>query len=231
MVRGPAALLGLAGLAAAVAYFLVAPSLPGGAPAELAAAVGALAVAACAFAPLIGRDDPAALLVFGGGAALLAVALNASDVGAAATPVEAVLGAAAGMLFAIAFPVPTAVVAVPLVVGGIDLATALGAGAEPVVQPGDAPSVLTLALPAWGGGLDAARLALLDAVFLGLYAAWALRYDLAPRRTLPALAAATALAAVLMVALDRPFPALPLLALALLLPAAPKIPHLLRGEG
>lgn len=228
MVRRLAALLGVA---AAVAYFLVAPSLPAGAPDGLAAVVGAFAVAGCVLAPLLGRGDAVALLVFGGGAAFLALALNASGVGAAATPAEAVLGATAGLLFAIAFPVPAAVVAVPLLVGGIDLASALGAGADPVVQPGDDPSVLTLALPAWGGGLDVARAGLLDAVFLALFAAWALRFSLRPRVTLPLMAAALALAAGLSVALDRTVPALPLLALALLLPAAGKVVHLVRDEG
>ena len=230
MVRRLAALLG-AGAAAAVAYFLLAPSLPGGAPDALAAVVGALAVAVCVLAPLIGREDAVALLVFGGGAAFLAVALNASDVGAAATPVEALLGATAGLLFAIAFPVPAAVVAVPLLVGGIDLASALGAGADPVVVPGDDPSVLTLALPAWGGGMDVARIGLLDAVFLALYAAWAVRFSLRPRLTIPLMAAGLAAAAALSVAFDRAVPALPFLALALLLPAAKRVAHLVRAEG
>lgn len=209
----------------------MAPSLPGGTPAGVAAVVGAFAVAGCVLAPLGGRDDPVALLVFGAGAALLSVALNASGVGAAATPVEALLGATAGLLFAVAFPVPAAVVAVPLLVGGIDLASALGAGADPVVRPGDDPSVLTLALPAWGGGGDVARIGLLDTVFLALYAAWAIRFDLRPKLTIPLMADALALAAVLSVVLDRAVPALPFLALALLLLAAGRVVHLVRDEG
>jgi hypothetical protein len=45
------------------------------------------------------------------------------------------------------------------------------------------------------------------------------------------MADALALAAGLSVALDRAVPALPLLALALLLPAADKVVHLVRDEG
>ena len=49
----------------------------------------------------------------------------AQDVGAAANPVEALAGAAAGLLFAWAFATPGAVVALPLVVAGVDLASVL----------------------------------------------------------------------------------------------------------
>jgi hypothetical protein len=229
VVRGAAALLAL-GLGAA--YFLLAGELPasGAGRGAAAAAAGALAVALCVFAPLAGRDEPVGVAVFGAGAALLAVALNARGVGAAATPVEALLGASAGLLFAFAFGVPAAVVALPVLVAGIDAASLLGGGPRGLPPAVADPDVLTLDLPRWGGGGDVARLALLDAVFLAMFAAWSVRFALRPRLALPLMAVALAGAAALSVALDRVLPTLPFLAAAFLLPTGPSIPRLLAGS-
>jgi hypothetical protein len=225
----PASLLGLA---AGAAYFLLAGELPASEAGRgaVAAAAGALAVALCAFAPLAGRDEPVGIVVFGVGAALLAVALNARDVGAAATPVEALVGASAGLLFAYAFGVPTAVVALPVIVAGIDAASLLGGGPRGLPAASADPDVLTLDLPRWGGGGDVARLGLLDAVFLALFAAWSVRFALRPRLALPLMALGLAGAAALSVAVDRALPTLPFLALAFLSAIAPGIPRLLAGS-
>jgi hypothetical protein len=217
-------------LLAGVAYFLLAGDLPGDVPDEVPAVAGALGVALCAFAPLAGRDEAVGVAVFGIGAALLAVALNARDVGAAATPVEALFGAAAGLLFGIGFGIPAVVVALPVLVAGIDAASLLGGGSEALVRAGDDPDVLTLDLPRWGGGGDVAQLGLLDAVVLSLFAAWSLRFALRPRLALPLMAAGLAASAGLGVALDQALPALPFLAVGFLLPASTRIPRLLRGE-
>jgi hypothetical protein len=228
VVRGPAALL------AGALPLLAAGALPapgGSAGLYLAGVAGAVAVGLCALAPLPGREEAAGLAVFGAGAALLAVALNAQGVGAAATPVEALFAAAAGLLFALAFAAPAAVVAVPVLVAGIDLASVLGAGTGGLAGAGDEPDVLTLDLPRWGGGGDVAQLGLLDATFLALFAAWALRHGLRPRLALALMVAGLAASVALGVALDRPVPALPFLAAALLLPSADRLARLLRADG
>jgi hypothetical protein len=220
-------------LAAGTAYLLLAGSLPsvdGDAGRYLAGCAGALAVALCVYAALPGREATVTLLTLGFGAALLAIALNARDVGAAADPVEALFAAAAGLLFAIAFDIPAAVVALPLLVAGIDLASALGGGSAPLVRPGNGPDVLTLDLPRWGGGGNVAQLGLLDATFLALFASWSLRHALRPRLALPLMAAGLAGSVALGVALGDAVPALPFLAAGLLLPAADRIPRLLRSE-
>jgi hypothetical protein len=227
VVRGSAALLALA---AGVAYFLLAGELPdGGAyPAAIAGAVG---VALCSLSLLPVREEAVGLAVLGVGAALLAVALNGRDVAAGATPVEALFAAAAGLLFAVGFSVPAAVVALPILVAGIDAASVLAGGAGDVPASGADPEVLTLDLPSWGDGDPVPRLSLLDATFLALFAAWSLHFALRPRIVVPLLVIGLAAAAVLSLALDRSLPTLPFLAAAFLLPVLDRIPHLLRSEG
>jgi len=189
--------------------------LPDGAGVYAAGVAGAVAVGLCALAPLGGRDEPAGLTVFAVGAVLLAIALNARGVGAAANPAEALFAAAAGMLFAWAFALPAAVLAVPLLVAGIDLAAVLAGGGDgPAAGPGG--DLLTLDLPAWGGDGDVSRLGLLDATFLAMFAAWAARYDLRPRLACALMVAGLAGAVAVGLALDRSVPALAFVSLGLL---------------
>ena len=226
MVRGASALL------AGAAYFLLVGELPaitGSAGPYVAGCIGAIFVALAAVAPLPGREDPVGLMVFGVGAGLLAAALAVKDVGAAANPVEALLAASAGLLFAYAFALPAAIVALPLLVAGIDLASVLTGPGESLA-PSDPVDVLTFDLPFWSGEGSVARLALLDATFLALFAAWAVRFDLRPRVVVPLLVLAPAAAVALGVALDRAVPSLPFLAAALLLPAIDRVARLLRGS-
>jgi hypothetical protein len=231
VVRGLAALLGLA---LASAYFLLVAELPevdGDAGRYLAGCCGAVAIGIAALAPLPGRDDPLALIVLGAGAGLLAAALAAQDVGAAANTVEALFAASAGLLFAYGFAIPTAVVALPLLVAGIDAAAVLTGATEPLGDF-DPVDVLTFDLPAWGGERPSiASLSLLDATFLAMFAAWALRYDLRPRIALPLMVVALAAAVAVAVALDRAIPALPFVAAAFLVPSLTRIPRLVRGDG
>ena len=208
MVRGPAALL------AAVALFAVAGDLPD-VGALVAGCVGALAVGLCALVPLAGRDDPVATGVFGLGAALLTAALAAAEVGALANPAEALVGASAGLLFAWAFAAPAAVLALPLLVAAIDAVAVLSGRAQPVAA-GQEVDALTFVLPRWGSGDAAAHLPVLDATFLAMFAAWALRFDLRPRRAVVLMLGGLVLATAIGVAVDRAVPALPLVALGFL---------------
>ena len=229
MVRGLAALLGLA---ASAAYFLLVGDLPevdGDAGRYLAGCAGALAVALATLAPLPGRDEPFALILFGIGAGLLATALAGADVGAAANPVEALFAAAAGLLFALGFGIPAAVVALPILVAGIDAAAVLAGSNEPLGDF-DPVDVLTFDLPAWGGErASIARLGFLDAVFLAMFAAWSLRFALRPRLAIPLMVIGLAGSVAVAVATDRAIPALPFIAAAFLLPALDRIPKLLRS--
>ena len=88
-----------------------------------------------------------------------------------------------GIAFAVIFDVPALAVALPLFLGAIDVAQALGGGSAGLFtlstsKPGD---VLTLELPDWGTGLAAARLSATDVVFLGAFAAYARRLGLRER--------------------------------------------------
>ena len=223
MVRGPAALLG------GTLYLLLAGVLPD-ASAVVAACAGTVAVALCALAAVPGREGAAAMVTLGLGSALLAVALNGRDVASGASPVEALFGAAAGLLFASGFALPAVVVALPLVVGGIDASSLLG-GAERVPGPGTDPDLLTLDLPAWGGGDPVAAVGLLDATFLALFAAWSLRFDLRPRVAIPLMVCLLTVVIGVGTGIDRALPTLPALALGFLMPAAGRLPALLRNGG
>ena len=223
MVRGAAALL------VATAWFLLVGELPswsGEAGRYVAGCVGAVAVGLAALAPLPGRDEPLGLAVFGLGAAFLAAVLASQDVGAAANSVEALAGGAAGLLFAWAFAAPVAVVALPVVVAGVDIVSVLTGPAEPLRGAGPV-DVLTLDLPALGGGASVGRLGVLDCTFLALFAAWSLRYELRPRVAIPLMVAGLAVSIALGLALDRSMPALPFLAAAMLLPSLTALPRLL----
>jgi hypothetical protein len=219
----------IAALLAAVAWFLVVGELDpvtGDAGRYLAGCAGALFCGLAALALLPARDEPLGVAIFGAGAGFLAVVLTAQGVGGAANPVEALAGAAAGLLFAWAFAAPVAVLALPLVVAGVDIASVLTGPAEAV--RGDPVDILTLDLPPLGGGDSVGRLGVLDATFLALFAAWSLRYALRPRAAIPLMVAGLCGAVALGIALDRSVPALPFLAAGLLLPAADRLPGLLR---
>ncbi len=220
MVRGAAALLAAAG------WFLVVGELPGASDRYVPGCVGALFCALAALALVPARDEPLGVAILGAGAALLAAVLAAQEVGAAANPVEALAGAAAGLLFAWAFAAPVAVVAVPLVVAGVDVASVLTGPAEPV-RGASASDVLTLDLPLLGGGGSAARLGVLDMTFLALFAAWSVRYALRPRLGVPLMVAGLVASVALGLALDRAMPALPFLAAALLAPGIGRLRALL----
>ena len=174
MVRGPAALLAVLG--AALAYVLVAPELPQLHPPELSAlvasAIGLTFVVAIVAGLAAMADSPFTLFPAVLGAGLLVAALDANDIGVAATPFEVVLLCCLGIAFAVVFDVPALAVALPLFLGAIDVVQAVGGGSAGLftlstTKPGD---VLTLDLPDWGTGLAAARLSATDVIFLGAFA-------------------------------------------------------------
>jgi hypothetical protein len=156
----------------------------------------------------------ALLAVLGGG--LLTATLNAAGLRVGATPAELVLWSAAGVLFARLFSSGALVIAVPLLLAGIELS----AGTGGVAAPAEAGDPLTLAFP------DERRLELTQLVFAAAYATWALRLGLR------AWASWALLAAVLFASVvrDGDLLALTLLGAALLAPNLDRLAGLLRAE-
>jgi hypothetical protein len=185
---------------------------------EVRAALGVVLV--CGVAAGVARvgDVPRHVAVVLGVGAAAVVAVDRAQLDAAATPLEALAWAAAGVAFAVVLDAPPLVVALPLFVAAVDLVQSWGAAAGPPAgAPGDA---LVLTLPDGSGRLTAP-----EAVFLGAFAAYARRFGLRERLTLAAMAAA------LVVAVGwAPLPALALLSAGALLPNVDRAPALLRGE-
>ncbi len=230
MVRGPASLLGV--YAAALAYFLLAPALPGlpgGATATLiAGGVGLAVLGACGLVTLQAREHGAGLILLALGAGLLTVALTAGHVGPATDPFRALLAAALGILFARFLDSPVAVALIPPFVAILDaLSVAGGPSSQLIRQQPRAVDFLTFDIPAWGGGLTGSQLGLSDVIFLSMFAAWAWRFGLRARVTELALMTALLGALGLSVALDTAVPVLPLLAAALLVPNLDRLAGLL----
>jgi hypothetical protein len=232
VVRGPAALL--AGYALAFVYFLVAPHLPalpaGDAATAAADGVGLAILGACAVGLVGARRDwgVLGLLALGGG--IVGGALRAAHVGPGADLFQVMLCAAAGMLFARILAAPQALVALPVVVAGIDAWSVFSGPSASLIR--HQPSVtdfLTLQLPEWGRARTG-QLGISDLVFLSCYAAWA--WDFGLRRALSGLCLVGALVAavILEIALGRAIPVLPLLAIAFLAPNLDRIVRLLGEE-
>ena len=151
----------------------------------------------------------AALAVLGG--ALLTGALNVAGLRVGATPGELVLWGAAGVLFARVFALGPLVLAVPVLLAGIELAAG-GGGAAGAAGGGDP---FTLALP------GERALAIVPVVAAAAFAAWAERFALRPRVVRVLLLATLAVSA----AVDLPTVAL--LAVALLVPNLDRLGPLL----
>ena len=227
MVRGPAALLAVVGVA--LAYFLVAPELPKLHPPELSAlvacTVGLTLIVAIVAGLAAMADSPLALFPAVAGAALLVAALDANDVGAAATPFEAILLCCLGIAFAVVFDVPALAVALPLFLAVIDIVQAQGGGSAGLFtlstsKPGD---VLTLELPDWGTGLAAARLSAPDVVFLGAFAAYARRLGLRERAAEVGMLLGLLAAVASEVLLDSELPTIALMAVGFLAPNVDRV--------
>lgn len=157
---------------------------------------------------------PALLAVLGGG--LLTATLNVAGLRVGATPAELVLWAGSGVLFARVFSLGALVLAVPVLVAGIELAA--GGGTTAGAAGAGAGDPLTLAFP------GDRRLDLTQVLFAAAYARWAQRFGL----RWPATAAALAAVLLAAVVVGGELPVLTLLGLALLLPNADRLGPLLR---
>jgi hypothetical protein len=215
----------------ALAYFLVAPALPalpdGDTTVIVAGGTGLLMIAACTLALLPAYETLVGPVLIALGAGLLAGALNAGGVGAAANVPEAMLSGAIGLLFARWLATPVIALAVPIFVAAIDI-WSVATGPTSRMTDTDSADTLSFDLPAWGHSGSAAHLGLSDALFLSMFAAWALRYGFRRGATIAGLTVGLVGALVLGLLLDRTIPALPLLAAGYLLPNLDRIPALLR---
>ena len=96
---------------------------------------------------------------------------------------KALFAAALGMLLAWALGTPAVVVAVPLFVAAIDIASVADGPSELLARDSSrAGEFLSVYLPAWGGG-RAGVLGLADLVFLAFFAGSAWRFGLRRRAT------------------------------------------------
>lgn len=218
----------------ALAYFLVAPSLPvlpAGEEATLVAGgAGLLMIAAAtlAFAPAAEALFAPLLIVLGAG--LVVGALNAAGVGAGANVAEALLAGAIGVLFARWLATPVIAIAVPIFVAAIDIWSVASGPSSQLIEDGtDIADPLSFDLPAWGGQGSAGDLGFSDALFAAMFAAWAWRYGMRRAATVIGIALGLLASLGLSIALDRAIPALPLIAAGYLLPNLDRIPAVLRG--
>jgi hypothetical protein len=216
---------------AALAYFLAAPALPalpaGDTTTVVAGTAGLLVLTASTLALLPAYGMLVGPLLVALGAGLLAGALNAADAGAAANVPEAMLAGAIGLLFARWLATPVIALAVPIFVAAIDV-WSVATGPTSRMTETDSADTLSFDLPAWGHMGSAGHLGLSDALFLSMFAAWALRYGFRRQATVAGLALGLVGALVAGLALDRTIPALPFLAAGYLLPNLDRIPALLR---
>ena len=218
--------------AATFAYLLVTPVLPDvGGTSDTNTLVSniptMLLLGACVLVWLPARDEAFVLALLALGAGL--VAAGATEAGSipVADVTKALFAAALGMLLAWALDEPAVVVAVPLFVAGIDIASVADGPSELLARDSSrAGEFLSVYLPAWGGG-RAGVLGLADLVFLAFFAASAWRFGLRRRATGIALMLALPATVVIQLELDVTIPVLPVLAAALLLPNLDLLPGML----
>lgn len=223
---------------AALAYFLAAPALPALAPGDetvlVAGGIGVLLVALTTLSLLPARETLIGPLLITLGTGLLVAALNIDGeggVGAGANVVEALLAAALGLLFARWLATPLIAVAVALFVAGIDVLSVWNGPSAQMFDDGtDRVDPLSFDFPAWGGGASAGHLGLSDALFVSMFAAWALRYGFRRGLTLAGMVLGLLASVALSVAFDQAIPALPLIAAGYLLPNLDRIGRLLGHE-
>ncbi len=231
-----AAPVGLVG--AALAYVLVAPSLPELRPPELSALVASaiglafvVGIVAC-IVPL--ADAKLALVPAIAGVGIFVAAVDANGVAAGATPLEIVLFGLVGIAFAVLLDTPLLALALPLFVAAIDIGQAASGGSAGLfalspTKPGD---VLTLDLPDWGNGLAAARLNAAHVVFLAAFATYARRLPLREHAALVGMLVGLLVAAACDILLDTNLPALALVAAGYLVPNVDRFkPLLARARG
>ena len=218
--------------AATFAYLLVTPVLPDvGGTSDTNTLVSniptMLLLGACVLVWLPARDEPFVLALLALGAGLLAAGATEAGSIPVADVTKALFAATLGMWLAWALDEPAVVVAVPLFVAGIDIASVAGGPSELLARDSSrAGEFLSVYLPAWGGG-RAGVLGLADLIFLAFFAASAWRFDLRRRATGIALMLALPATVVIQLELDVTVPVLPVLAAALLLPNLDLLPAML----
>jgi hypothetical protein len=217
----------------ALAYFLAAPALPalpdGDTTLLVAGGTGLLLIAATTLALLPARDTLIGPLLIVLGAGLLMGALNAAGVGAGANVAEALVASVLGLLLARWLRSGAIAVTLPLFVALIDAWSVASGPSSRMFAAGTAiDDPLSFDLPAWGGGLSAGHLGLSDAVFLAMFAGWALHFGFRRVATIAGLVLGLLATLALGVALDTAIPALPLLAAGYLLPNLDRVGQLLR---
>jgi hypothetical protein len=217
----------------ALAYFLAAPALPalpaGDTAILVAGAVGLLMIAGTTLSLLPARDTVAGPLLIVLGAGLLTAALNAARVGAGANVPEALMAAAVGLLLARGLRFPAIAITLPLFVALIDAwSVASGPSSRMFARGVAIDDPLSFDVPGWGHAASAGVLGLSDAVFLAMFASWALHFGFRRVATIAGLVLGLLATLVLGVVLDRAIPALPLLAAGYLLPNLDRVRRLLR---
>jgi hypothetical protein len=164
-----------------------------------------------------------------GPAAVLAGALQAAHAGPEANVAKVLFAAALGMLLARAFDTPPVVVAVPLLVAGIDIASVLAGPSSVLIhQQPRVVDFVTFSLPLWDGR-GSSQLGLSDLVFLAFYASAAWRYGFRRRATAAGLVLGLVAALTAGVLTHSALPVLPALALGLLVPNLDRVGPVLRG--
>ena len=211
----------------------MAPALPtlraGDETVLVAGGIGLLVVAATTLSLLPARGTVVGPLLVVLGTGLLDGALNAAGVGAGANVAEAMLAAAVGLLFAHWLSTPSVAIAVPVFVGAIDIWSVASGPTSRLLESGSkSADALSFDLPAWGHAGSAGHLGVSDAVFLSMFAAWAMHYEFRRAATIAGLILGLLASLVLSLALDRAIPALPLIAVGYLLPNIDRVGRLLR---
>ena len=233
MARGAAALLGA--IAALAALLLAAPVLPELSPPGRAALVAAVPPIALIGVVVHGLGPltrvPLALAALAAAGGLLTAAADAQGAHGAGTLPEALLAIALGLLFARVFDLGAFVIALPLVIGAIDVASAIGAdpSAWPHPLPGGEP--LTLELPLWGAETAAGSIPIATVLFLAALQGYAERQRLRTAGTAAAMTAGLVAAYLLEWSTDRPMPQTAFVAAGFLIAASDELPAWLRRGG
>jgi hypothetical protein len=219
----------------AFVYFLAAPWLPalpaGDTTVLVAGGIGLLMVAATTLSQLPARDTVTGPVLIVVGAGLIAGALNAGGVGAGANVPEALLAAAVGLLFARWLSAPAVAIVVPVFVGAIDIWSVASGPTSRLLESGpESSDALSFDLPAWGHMGSTGQLGVSDAVFLSMFAAWAMHVGFRRTATIIGLILGLITSLVLSIVLDRAIPALPLIAVGYLLPNIDRVGRLLRHQ-
>jgi hypothetical protein len=185
-------------------------------------------LASAAVVPVTDVPVLAVLLVLGAG--LVAGGLDAANVGASATVLEALALAGVGALLARGLLAPALALSLPLVVAVVDLfSTSFGGPSEllgeGVTKRGDP---LSLGFADWGTQMPAGRLGISDAVFCGVFLLYARRFGLRFGATAVGLWVGMIAAVVLRLWLGVSIPVLPAMAIAYYLVNADRLPRLAR---